>query len=57
MPDDVWAAPGGNLRNVRATVRDRGGDLRQIPRDGGGKTIEARWPDTYRPLLDMDEGN
>lgn len=55
VPDEVWEEPGGNLRNVRATLRDRGGDLRQIPRDGGGKTIEARWPDTYRPLLDMDE--
>lgn len=57
VPEDVWQNPRGNLRNVRSTVTDRGGALRQVLSPSGGKTIEARWPDTYRSLLDMEEGN
>lgn len=55
VPDDLWNAPIGILAAARTMITvDRDGTLRQTPNDSGGKTIEARWPLTYRDLRQME---
>lgn len=54
VPDAVWENP----EEPPERALDRDGPWRHAapgPRPAGGKTIEARWPDTYRSLLDMEE--
>ncbi|GEL95965.1 hypothetical protein [Cellulomonas composti] len=52
VPRQTWLTSGGILRNFRHEIERRGGSLRQVPLDGGGKTIEARWRNELRPLLE-----
>jgi len=52
VPDEMWDRAEGTLSNFRRAVGERGGTLRQILLDGGGKAIEARWQNRLRPLLD-----
>lgn len=52
VPDDKWLKE-GILETLSSDIRKRGGSFMQYPDEGGGKTIEVRWPADEVDLMIM----